>query len=211
MDSTALWTRQLDTGLRELRLGPDADQRRRLLVYLALLEKWNRVFNLSAVRDPRELVSRHLLDSLAILSHLHGGRILDAGTGAGLPGIPLAVLSPERAFTLIDSSAKKTRFVRQATLELGLANVEVVTTRIEAYHPEEGFDTITARAFAPLADILGLTRRLLRPGGRVLAMKGPGAAAEVTAAALPAGRLRVLPLAVPGAAGGRWLVVVENG
>jgi 16S rRNA (guanine527-N7)-methyltransferase len=211
LDSTALWTRQLDTGLRELRLGPDADQRRRLLVYLALLEKWNRVFNLSAVRDPRELVSRHLLDSLAILSHLHGGRILDAGTGAGLPGIPLAVLSPERAFTLIDSSAKKTRFVRQATLELGLANVEVVTTRIEAYHPEEGFDTITARAFAPLADILGLTRRLLRPGGRVLAMKGPGAAAEVTAAALPAGRLRVLPLAVPGAAGGRWLVVVENG
>jgi 16S rRNA (guanine527-N7)-methyltransferase len=189
LDSTALWTRQLDTGLRELRLGPDADQRRRLLVYLALLEKWNRVFNLSAVRDPRELVSRHLLDSLAILSHLHGGR----------------------AFTLIDSSAKKTRFVRQATLELGLANVEVVTTRIEAYHPEEGFDTITARAFAPLADILGLTRRLLRPGGRVLAMKGPGAAAEVTAAALPAGRLRVLPLAVPGAAGGRWLVVVENG
>jgi len=168
----------------------------RLLEYLALLIKWNNAYNLTAVRDPGEMVTRHLLDSLAVAPHLTGQRIIDVGTGAGLPGIPLALLFPQRQFVLLDSNGKKTRFLVQVKATLGLDNVTVVHSRVEEYRPSEPFDTVIARAFAALTDILALCHHLLAAGGTVLAMKGGATEAE----AVPAGfRLaEIITLKVPG-------------
>lgn len=208
METRRHWLQQLDSGLSALGLDLSRQARDRLLDYLALLAKWNRVYNLTAVRDARQMVGRHLLESLAILPHLHGRCVLDLGTGAGLPGVPLAIADPERSFTLIDSSGKKTRFVRQACLELGLANLVVVHERVEDYRPEALFDTVTARAFAPLAQLLAAATPLLAPGGRILAMKGPRAEAEVAAAGAAARGARILPLEIPDVEERRCLVVL---
>ncbi|MGB5737022.1 MAG: 16S rRNA (guanine(527)-N(7))-methyltransferase RsmG [Thiohalocapsa sp.] len=168
--------RRLDQGL--VAMGPemdaalDAPARDRLIAFLALLMRWNRAYNLTAVRDPAEMVPRHLLDSLAVLPWISRGPVLDAGTGAGLPGIPLAVARPELRFTLLDGNGKKARFVRQAVLELGLDNVEVVHSRLEAYRPAEKFATITARAVASLSDLLGRCAHLAAADARLLALKG---------------------------------------
>lgn len=197
-------TRQLQAGLQALGLDPrHAATHAR---YIGLLDKWNAAFNLTAVRDPAQMVSRHVLDSLSIAPRLHGARLLDVGTGAGLPGIPLAIEQPERTFVLLDTNGKKTRFVTQAVLELGLGNVTVVKSRVEDYRPEAGFDAIVSRAFASLADFVTLTRHLLAPGGVWLAMKA-GLGAEERAA-LPAGvRLAgEYRLEVPGGAAARQLV-----
>lgn len=170
----------------------------RLLDYIALLDKWNQAYNLTAVRDPGEMVTRHLLDSLAVAPHLTGQRIIDVGTGAGLPGIPLAILFPERQFVLLDSNGKKTRFLVQAKASLGLDNVTVIHSRVEEYRPEEPFDTVIARAFAALTDILSLCRHLVAKEGAVLAMKGDASEAE----SVPGGfRLAgLIALNVPGLA-----------
>jgi len=143
-----------------------------LVDYVKLLHRWNAAYNLTAVRDPLEMVSRHLLDSLSVRPYLTGYRILDAGTGAGLPGIPLAVLEPERAFCLLDSNGKKIRFVQQAVMTLGLTNVNVVKARMESYLPAEKFATIVCRAVASSSDFLLATRHLLACPGRLLIMKG---------------------------------------
>lgn len=166
------WENQLATGLKQLGLEITQTQQNKLLDYLALLKKWNKTYNLTAIRDPDEMVSRQLLDSLSILSLVEGERILDVGTGAGLPGIPLAICMPQASFTLIDSNGKKTRFVQQAKLELGLNNLQVQQTRIENLETKQGFDTITSRAFADLPKIVELTARLLSKHGVLLAMKG---------------------------------------
>jgi 16S rRNA (guanine527-N7)-methyltransferase len=150
----------------------DAASRDTLVEYIGLLTRWNRAFNLTAVRDPRAMVPRHLLDSLAVLPWVTRGPVLDLGTGAGLPGIPLAVVRPGLAFTLLDSNGKKTRFVRQAVLELGLANVEVVQSRLEAYRPPHKFATIVARALAALPQLIAGARPLAGADGRLLALKG---------------------------------------
>ncbi|MGH8369570.1 MAG: 16S rRNA (guanine(527)-N(7))-methyltransferase RsmG [Gammaproteobacteria bacterium] len=163
---------RLASGLRELQLVLVPAAQSRLLAYLELLTKWNTVYNLTAVRDPGQMVTRHLLDSLAIARFLRGGRVLDVGSGAGLPGIPLALSFPERQFVLLDSNGKKTRFMIQAAAELGLHNVEVVQVRAEDYRPAEPFATVVSRAFASLADFLALTEHLCAPGGCWLAMKG---------------------------------------
>jgi 16S rRNA (guanine527-N7)-methyltransferase len=168
----ALWQTQLQHGLAEMGLSFTSEQQHQLLEYLALLQKWNRVSNLTAVRDPAEMVPRHLLDSLSILGLLQGERILDIGTGPGLPGIPLAIASPQRRFTLLDSNGKKCRFVQQAKLNLALEKVEVAQSRVEAFAPEEGFDTITSRALASLPQIVEWSRHLLKAEGAILAMKG---------------------------------------
>ncbi|HID45506.1 MAG TPA: 16S rRNA (guanine(527)-N(7))-methyltransferase RsmG [Chromatiaceae bacterium] len=167
-----LWEEQLGKGLAEMKLAASPQQQRVLLDYLALLEKWNKAFNLTAVRDPLKMVSRQLLDSLSIQHLLEGDHILDVGSGAGLPGIPLSILNPGRSFTLLDTNSKKTRFLRQAKLELQLDNVDVEQTRVEQFQPRRLFDVITSRAFASLPDMLQLTRHLLAPGGCWLAMKG---------------------------------------
>lgn len=170
----------------------------RLLDYIALLVRWNQAYNLTAVRDPGEMVTRHLLDSLAVAPHLTGQRIIDVGTGAGLPGIPLAMVMPERQFVLLDSNGKKTRFLVQAKALLGLDNVTVVHSRVEAYRPEECFDTVITRAFAGLTDILALCQHLLADGGAVLAMKGGAAEAESVAAGFRVAA--IIALQVPGLA-----------
>ena len=205
------WGGQLDRGLEKMGLALEPDQCRLLLDYLALLLKWNRAFNLTAIRDPNEMVSRQLLDSLSILPLLRGSRILDVGTGPGLPGIPLAVARPECRFTLLDSNGKKTRFVQQSITQLGLENVQVERTRVEAYASESGFDTITSRAFAALPRMLDLTRHLLAPGGQLLAMKGTVPSGEIAELEAAGYRVRVQPLKVPGSDGERHALLVEAG
>lgn len=166
----------LSSGLTQLGLNCSLAVQAQLRDYVHLLDKWNRVYNLTAVRDPTEMVTRHLLDSLAILPYMQGTRVLDVGTGAGLPGIPLAIVSrelcPERQFVLLDSNSKKTRFVRQAVTELGLTNVEVVHQRSEEYCPQELFDVVVSRAFASIADMLKNSGQHCVKNGVILAMKG---------------------------------------
>jgi len=197
----------LRRGLARLGLEIPPAVQARLMAYLDLLARWNRVYNLSAVRDPVEMVIRHLLDSLAVLPYVRGPRILDVGTGAGLPGIPLALALPQAQVVLLDSNAKKTRFLTQALAELALSNAQVVHTRVEDYHPGQLFDTVISRAFASLDDFVRATARLCRPGGRLLAMKGPLAARETVA-----GIHRIVaihPLAVPGLEAARCVVEIE--
>ena len=197
---------QLDQGLVALELDPAEAVRERLLAYVALLVKWNRAYNLTAVREPREMITRHLLDSLAVVPHLTGEFIADVGSGAGLPGIPLALMFPELDFTLLDSNGKKTRFITQAAAELGLGNVTVVHSRVERFHPEPLFDTVITRAFSALANMLDGAGALIAPGGCFLAMKG--AYPEEELAAVPEGYRvdAVIPLAVPGLDAARHLV-----
>ena len=171
-DWQEIWRNQLRSGLEHLDLAVSQQQQQKLLDYLVLLMKWNQTYNLTAIRDPDEMVVRQLLDSLSILALVQGKRILDVGTGAGLPGIPLAICMQQAEFTLIDSNGKKTRFVQQAKMELGLDNLEVHQSRIERFKAAEGFTTITTRAFAALPKIVELTARLLSDKGIILAMKG---------------------------------------
>mgnify|MGYP003600632583 CR=1 FL=1 len=180
-----------------------------LLAYLALLARWNATYNLTAIRDPRDMVAKHLLDSLAMQPFVRGLRTLaDLGTGPGLPGIPLAIATPALQVTLVESNGKKARFLREAVRKLGLANVDVAESRIEAYRPDTTFDAITARALATLPLILELGGHLPGPQGRLLAMKGVLPADEI--AALPAGwRLAAVhPLRVPGQDAKRHLVEI---
>lgn len=188
----------LAEGISELGLELDDAQQGKLLDYLDLLLKWNRVYNLTAITDHRSGVVRHLLDSLAIAPYIEGERLLDVGSGGGLPGIPLAISYPEKQFTLLDSNSKKTRFLVQAKGELGLNNLNVVHSRIEEFRPERPFDMILSRAFASLKDIVTLTGHLLDDEGRVMAMKGQIEANEL--AEIPQGYRveKSIELAVPG-------------
>jgi 16S rRNA (guanine527-N7)-methyltransferase len=198
----------LDDGLSAMRIPLPEAAHARLLQYLALLEKWNQSYNLTAVRDPEQMVPRHLLDSLAVLPFLDGPEVLDIGTGAGLPGIPLAIARPGLHFTLLDSNAKKVRFVRQAAHELNLRNVTVVQDRIEKFHPERKFATLVARAFAAIPDILAGCGHLAVPGVQILAMKGVFPGEEIAGVA---GRYRieeVKALHVPGLDAARHLVII---
>lgn len=168
----------LEKGAKELKLNLSPEQTDQLMRFLALLVKWNHTYNLTAVRDPEEMVQKHLLDSLTIAPYLKDGPFLDVGAGAGLPGIPLAIYYPDFQFTLLDSAGKKARFMLQAAAELGLKNVTVQNSRVEAFHPAKGFATILSRAFASLGDIVNLCSPLLQqatseqPAGQLFCMKG---------------------------------------
>ena len=199
----------LDRGLETMGFNLSLGVRRQLLQYLQLLEKWNRAYNLTAVRDPEQMVPRHLLDSLALLPYLRGARALDIGTGAGLPGIPLAAARPDLVFTLLDSNAKKTRFVAQAAHELGLKNVAVVQQRIEKFHPSEKFDTLMARAFASIPDMLTSSRHLLTSHCRFLAMKGIFPQEEL-AAITGDYAVEIEALKIPGRDAARHLVILTQ-
>lgn len=168
----AALSERLARGAGELGLVMDATARERLLGFVHLLARWSRVHNLTAVRDPFEMISLHLLDSLAVRPFLLGDRVLDLGTGAGLPGVPLAILEPQRSFWLLDSSRKKLRFVRQALLELGLDNVELVHARMETYRPGRNFSTIVSRAVAAADLWRAGAQDLLACPGRILLMRG---------------------------------------
>ena len=200
---------QLAAGITALGLTLPGGAKAKLLAYLALLDKWNRVYNLTAVRDTERMVSHHLLDSLAVVPYFQGAAVLDVGSGGGLPGIPLAIARPDMQVTLIDSIAKKTAFLLQVKAELGLANLNVVTRRVEDYQPEARFDVITSRAFSDLKEFVTLTRHLLKPVGRWLAMKGLSPHEEI--ASLPSW-VRVSAnhaLVVPGLEATRHLIVLE--
>lgn len=200
---------QLTAGIAALGLALPEGAEAKLLAYLALLDKWNRVYNLTAVRDVERMVSHHLLDSLAAVPFFQGESVLDVGSGGGLPGIPLAIARPQLHVTLIDSIAKKTAFLLQAKAELGLANLNVVTGRVEDYRPESCFDIITSRAFSDLKEFVTLTRHLLKPAGRWLAMKGLMPHEEI--ASLP-DWVKVSAdhaLVVPGLAASRHLIILE--
>ena len=203
----------IDSGARALGLALPAGGADRLAALIELLAKWNKTFNLTAIREPARMVTHHVLDSLALLTGValaRGARLVDVGCGAGLPGLPLAIARPDLDVTLLDSNGKKIAFVRQAIGELGLANATAVAARIEAYAPPARFDAVVSRAFSDLASFAAAGRRLLAPGGVLVAMKG----------ALPVDELAVLPvgigvvatpaIAVPGVEGARHLVVMNE-
>jgi 16S rRNA (guanine527-N7)-methyltransferase len=204
---------QLSEGIEVLGLAIPRETQTRMLQYLALIRKWNQVHNLTAVREPEAMLVRHLLDSLAILPHVAGPRIADVGSGAGLPGIPLALARPEWRVTLVETNHKKTAFLQQARIELDLKNVEVMTERVENFHPVDGFDIVISRAFSDLADFAGLAGHLCAPGnggGRLVAMKGVYPHEEL--AQLPAQFMveKILPVTVPGLEAERHLVLIKQ-
>ena len=189
-----------------LELPPPAEGR--LLEYLALLHKWNRTYNLTAVREPTKMVAQHLLDCLAVVPHVAARTILDVGSGAGLPGIPLALALPQAGVTLLESNHKKAAFLQQAKIELKLDNVAVVRERAEAWQPGATFEMVISRAFSDLAEFVALAGRHLARGGRLAAMKGIYPHEELTQ--LPAGwPLRAaIPLTVPGLRAQRHLLLI---
>jgi 16S rRNA (guanine527-N7)-methyltransferase len=206
-DRASLYAR-LQAGLAELGLAPGADACERLLDYVELLTRWNAAYNLTAVREPGEMVTRHLLDSLAVARLVRGDSLADLGTGAGLPGIPLAILAPEREHTLIDSNGKKVRFLREAVRALGLTNVRVLQSRVEEARGQ--FDCVTARAFATLGDMLRMGGHLLAPDGVWIALKGQLSKDEILG--VPAGFVvaEVVALAVPGLGAARQVAIIKR-
>lgn len=200
---------KLAQGIVQLGLALPPPTQQRLLDYVALLQKWNKVYNLTAVREAQKMVGHHLLDCLAVVPHVSAATILDVGSGAGLPGIPLALALPRAQVTLLDSGHKKAAFLRQAVIELKLANAEVVCERVEDWRPSRRFELVISRAFSDLPEFAALAGHLVAPGGVLAAMKGVYPHAEL--AQLPAEyRLKqALPLPVPGVRGERHLVLIE--
>ena len=188
----------------------DEPRAQRLLRLLDELVKWNAAYNLTAITDPERMVTHHLLDSLSVQSALHGSTIADVGTGAGFPGLPLALVNPQRRFTLIDSNNKKVRFVSHAAHLLGLANVTAVHSRSESFKPEKPFDTVVARAFAALPELLKLVAPLCGPDTRVLAMKGKRPDDEIAGVQAPWRVLEVRALTVAGLNEERHLVIAQR-
>ncbi len=198
----------LEAGLKEANTNLPESTRQKLLDYLALIQKWNKVHNLTAVRDPEEMVTLHLLDSLSVLPYIKSGRLLDVGSGAGLPGIPLALCLPDLQVTVMDSSHKKASFMRQAKAELNIPNLEVVCGRAEDYQPQQLFDTVISRAFSDLNQFITLTKHLCKAGGQWLAMKGVHPYDEL-AQLVDITPSKVVPLNVPGLQAQRHLVFLE--
>ena len=207
---TAQHAEELSTGARQLGVNLTETQHQQLLGYLALLIKWNKAYNLTAVRNPDEMVSRHLLDSLSVMSFVENGRWLDVGSGGGMPGIPLAILFPESQVTCLDSNGKKTRFLTQVKLELKLDNLQVIHSRVEEYQPELAFNGIVSRAFSSMENFTSWTRHLGDSETRWLAMKGVHPADELVA--LPSDfRLDgEHALTVPGCQGQRHLLILRR-
>lgn len=210
---------QLQIGLDQLGLTLNEHQKTQLLDYLDLLSKWNKAFNLSGVKDSSEMLSRHLMDSLTLVPFISGQRIVDVGTGPGLPGIPLAICFPEKSFVLLDSNGKKTRFVFQAKLQLALENVDVQNERIEKFHSNKPVDIIVCRAFSSLADLVNMTKHLTRRTDeadgsgtnnptKIIAMKGQYPVDEL--ALLPHGfeLVSANKVNVPGGAGERHIIEI---
>lgn len=206
----AAWLAQLEAGLQSLGIALDPVTQESQLAFLGLLQKWNKAYNLTAVRDPAQMVSRQLLDSLAIMPHIHADAVLDVGAGGGLPGIPLALAFPERQFTLLDSNSKKTRFLNQCVLELALDNVEVVHARAEDFQPVEPFRQITSRAFTALENLVNWCGHLLAEDGRFLAMKGQFPDDELAALPDEWQLTDNIELAIPGCDGARHLLIIDR-
>lgn len=195
---------QLASQLAAMALSASAQQCRLLLQYVGLLAKWNRVYNLTAIREPQRMLREHVLDSLSLTPYVKGPRVLDVGTGGGLPGVPLAILLPDIEFILLDANSKKTRFVQQVVIELQLPNVTVITDRVERYRPALAFDQIVTRAFSSLRQFSEAVAHLVGPTTELLAMKGKYPASEIEA--LGSGAVEALSLTVPGIEAERHLL-----
>ncbi len=159
-------------GLATLNCKANDEQQHKLKQYVTLLHRWNKTYNLTAIRDPQQMIPLHIFDSLAVAPYIEGETCLDVGSGGGLPGIPLAIMQPNRRFTLLDTNGKKTRFMQQATIELGLKNIVIVHGRVEKWSSNSKFDTIISRAFASIHDFIHLSSHHLSKNGQMLAMKG---------------------------------------
>lgn len=201
---------QIKSGCEELGLSLTDDQQIKLQRYVGLLDKWNKVYNLTSVRDPNEMVSRHILDSLTILPYLEGDSLLDVGTGAGLPGIPVAIAFPNIAVTLLDTNSKKTRFLQQVKAELNLDNVTVVHARVEEADLPK-FAMVTARAFATIEDIIALTGRHCDDAGSLLLMKGVRPDDEIETIGSGFKLRDLVTLNVPNCDGERHLIRIVKG
>lgn len=194
----------LQTGLTELNLTLPHEASKKLLQFLTLLQKWNRAYNLTAITEIEKMISYHLLDSLSIAPYVTGDAIVDVGSGAGLPGIPLAIYFPNKSFTLIDSIGKKTRFMQHVARELSLTNVTVVQARAEEYQTRAPFDTMVTRAVGSVETMQAIAKRLLKPNGELLMMQAEPAIAQTNE------RVKVIALAVPGVAAARSLLIFKR-
>ncbi|MEL4282961.1 MULTISPECIES: 16S rRNA (guanine(527)-N(7))-methyltransferase RsmG [Shewanella] len=163
---------QLEAYLAEINLPATAEQKKQLLDFVGMLNKWNKAYNLTSVRDPEAMLVRHIMDSLVVSSHLQGERFIDVGTGPGLPGIPLAIMNPDKTFVLLDSLGKRIRFQKQVAFELGIHNISSIESRVEAYQPEQKFDGVLSRAFASIHDMLTWCHHLPAEHGQFYALKG---------------------------------------
>ena len=199
----------LAAGLADLEIDLPDEAQQKLLAFRDLLLKWNKTYNLTALRDPAQAISHHLLDSLAILPHVGNGPLLDVGSGGGLPGIPLAIARPDLSVSMVDTVQKKTTFLQQAVIELGLKNVTVHHARVEEMHGQ--YAQISSRAFAETGLFISLTRHLLAPGGRWLAMKGVRPDDELKALPADIAVEAVIPLTVPGLDAERHLIILKAG
>jgi len=200
----------LENGMQAMGLEYSAEQRDKLLAYLQLLITWNKAYNLTAIRDPSEMIKLHLLDSLTVLPHVVGDRLIDVGTGAGLPGIPLAIMCPDRDFTLLDSNGKKTRFLFQARCDLELTNLKEINSRVEKHIPAIGYDAVLSRAFTSVADMVAKCAHLLSAEGVFLAMKGKFPQSELSEVGKDYKVDASHILQVPGVDGERHLIVISR-
>ncbi len=200
---------RLTGGLAEMHIELTPAQLDLLMVYLQQLHKWNSVYNLTAVRDPRDMVARHLLDSLSLLPYVTGDSLIDVGSGAGLPGIPVAIARPDVAVTLLDSNGKKTRFLKHIQSHLRLGSVKVVQRRVGQFQPDNQFATVTSRAFAPLSTFVTQCEHLCRPDGEIVAMLGR-APSIGSMDLLGAQVLALEPVTVPGVEGVRHIARVRR-
>lgn len=201
---------RLQAFLDQLKLTENNQAVPQLIAYLALLQKWNKVYNLTAIRDPEEMFIKHILDSVVAAPYITGQKLIDVGTGGGLPGIPLAILFPERTIDLLDSNSKKTRFLIQAKAELGLENVTVLHQRVETYQPVELYDGVVSRAFASLVDMVHWTEHLLKPNGYWWALKSQRTPEEVADLPEFVTIKRLFELQVPDLGAERVLIQAES-
>jgi len=201
---------ELDALLTQTELTLTEQQVSQLILLVELLVKWNKAYNLTSVREPSQMLVKHILDSIVVSPHLQGNSFIDVGTGPGLPGLPLAILNPEKQFVLLDSLGKRLRFIRQAILSLGLKNVEIVQSRVEEYRPEIGFDCVLSRAFASLEDMLSWCYHLPNEGGHFLALKGQYPESEITNLDSKFEFIESITLQVPQLDGERCLVKVKR-
>lgn len=200
----------LERLLAQTELTVSEQQAEQLVTLVTLLDKWNKAFNLTSVRDPIAMVGRHIVDSLVVSPYLDGERFIDVGTGPGLPGLPLAIMNPDKEFVLLDSLGKRIRFIRMVIHSLGLTNVTAVESRVELYQPEQKFDGVLSRAFASLDDMISWCAHLPSPEGRFLALKGQYPELELQSLPAHLALDKVYPLTVPEQEGDRHLVIIKQ-
>ena len=201
---------QLQKMLEQTELEVTELQQNQLVELVELLNKWNKAYNLTSVREPHQMLVKHIMDSIVVSPYLQGQRLIDVGTGPGLPGLPLAILNPDKQFVLLDSLGKRLRFIRQAVLALGLKNVEFVQSRVEEYQPEEKFDVVLSRAFASLQDMLFWCKHLPNENGHFLALKGQFPEQEIAQLDKQFEFIESISLHVPNLEGERCLVKVKS-